>query len=344
MLCLLLALSLPFVPDGALLDARAAAPDSARQASAPHAQVGVGLDTWRRAERGIDPGAMRPPSRALARTAPPLDPVDDGEAEAVDRLHYGRIAVLAVPVGVAVGGVFYYLETTWWAENARRFHFDDGSDLRYAINMDKAAHFIGGAVTADAAYPLLRWAHLSERDAYLAAAGFGTLIQLIIEIKDGFAPLYGFSVFDLAAGAAGSFYPMAQHYLEPVGRTHLKFSYYRRHDDYFTRDNSSQSWINDYINQTYWLTMGVHDLLPPGVQRYWPEALGVALGLSADETLDGIGGGNVELYLGLDINLMAFVPEGQDVWWAHLLRALNYYRLPLPAVRLTPRITLLPFE
>jgi hypothetical protein len=251
--------------------------------------------------------------------------------------------VLGVPIGASIAGMYYFVENAWWAENSTRFSFDDGSDLRYALNLDKAAHFVGGVFAAEQAFHILDWAGLRERDAFLWAAGFATFLQLLIEIKDGYSPYYGFSVYDLAAGAAGSMIPMAWRYLPPLDAFGFKFSYIQRSRTYFERETTSELWINDYENQTYWLTLNPAKLLGDRTPSFWPAALGIALGVSVDE-LDGMGGGHYELYLGIDVDLMSFVPAGTNDWWVHLLRVLNYYRLPLPALRLSPNPKILAFQ
>ena len=42
----------------------------------------------------------------------------------------------------AAAGTYYYLENTWWKDQSKEFHFDNGADLLYAKNIDKAGHFM----------------------------------------------------------------------------------------------------------------------------------------------------------------------------------------------------------
>ena len=102
------------------------------------------------------------------------------------RLRKGKaIAIGGTTLGV-VGGLWWYLENTWWAEDARGFRVDFNRDLRYANNLDKMGHYVGGIMTADLYYDAFRWMGMDERKAAWWGFGFGTGLQMAIEIKDGF--------------------------------------------------------------------------------------------------------------------------------------------------------------
>ena len=57
-----------------------------------------------------------------------------------------RIINVANPTGDQDAATKHYLENTWWKDQSQNFHFDNGADLRYALNVDKAGHFIGGLI------------------------------------------------------------------------------------------------------------------------------------------------------------------------------------------------------
>ena len=76
-------------------------------------------------------------------------------------------------------------------------------------------------------------------------------IQLAIELKDAYAPSWGFSRWDLAAGSIGSFWPVAQYYSESADAINFKFSYFKRSniswDLNSQRDRDNKFvWIDDY--------------------------------------------------------------------------------------------------
>ena len=88
----------------------------------------------------------------------------------------GSVSVLA--------GSYIYVQKSWWSDIASDFHFDDGSDLRYALNVDKGGHFFGGILVADLFQGSLQWAGLKEKQAYFYGGVMGSFVQLGIEMKD----------------------------------------------------------------------------------------------------------------------------------------------------------------
>ena len=108
------------------------------------------------------------------------------------------------------GASFYYVQNTWWSDVTNDFHFDPGNDLVYALNVDKAAHFFGGVYSSDLFSSSYRWAGVDYTRSLWYGACFGTGIQLAIELKDAYAPYWGFSKWDFAIGSAGSFWPVLQ--------------------------------------------------------------------------------------------------------------------------------------
>ena len=61
----------------------------------------------------------------------------------------GRLALVATGSVSVLAGSYIYVQKSWWSDIASDFHFDDGSDLRYALNVDKGGHFFGGILVAD---------------------------------------------------------------------------------------------------------------------------------------------------------------------------------------------------
>ena len=53
----------------------------------------------------------------------------------------GRLALVAAGSASVLAGSYIYVQKSWWSDIATDFHFDDGSDLRYALNVDKGGHF-----------------------------------------------------------------------------------------------------------------------------------------------------------------------------------------------------------
>lgn len=61
-----------------------------------------------------------------------------------DSINKGRLVIVSSSLGAVLYGSYYYIENVWWSEKKTNFHFDNGADLTYALNVDKAGHFMGG--------------------------------------------------------------------------------------------------------------------------------------------------------------------------------------------------------
>lgn len=263
---------------------------------------------------------------------------DTAAADTARGLAWQRLAVVGVPVAAAAGGTYLYFQHAWWRDEATRFHFDTGQDLRYARNLDKVAHLYGGGVSADVFARAFRWSGAAPRRAALYGAALSVAAHTVVEVKDGLSPNWGFSPYDLGAGVVGAFYPLAQTYSGFLAHSQLKFSYRRRDDLYF--DNYRYAtWINDYNNQTYWLSYNPDAALPPAAARLWPDFLAVAVGVGIDDHLYGSRQGTLEVFIALDVDVPRLLPS-QSPLWEGVKHYLNYLKLPTPALRLTPRLRL----
>ena len=81
----------------------------------------------------------------------------------------------------------------------------------YAKNVDKLGHLMGGIYAADIFTSSMLWAGMDKERALWYGAAFGTSMQLAIEIKDAYAPYWGFSKQDLVFGTVGSLFPVVQY-------------------------------------------------------------------------------------------------------------------------------------
>ncbi len=255
-----------------------------------------------------------------------------------------RRAVLAGSSVLTLGSTYGYLKLRWWSDGYTNFHFDDGRDFRYASNVDKLGHFLGGAFTADAYYAGFRWAGVSQRRAEWYAFGTTVLVQLCIEFKDGYAPTYGFSWADVTAGTLGGFWPMLQHRSPFLAESQLKISYWKRTNKYWDHrgivDIPAFS-IDDYINQAYWFSFSPRYFGKSGsvIRRSWPDWLQLSAGFGLDAetwspTRNGEGG-LWEFYLAPDIDLVKLFKPKKPLLRT-VLHLLNYIKVPLPAVQLGP--------
>ncbi len=243
---------------------------------------------------------------------------------------------------LTLGATYVYLDKKWWGEGYTNFHLDDGRDYRYASNIDKFGHLLGGVFTADVYYAGFRWAGMPVRKAEWYALGATAFVQLNIEFKDGFSPRYGFAWADVAAGTVGGLWPMLQNRSAFLRDSQWKFSYWQRTTKYFDhRGIRPQAFsIDDYINQTYWFSFSPRYVFGPRLKRVWPAwlQLSVGVGLEAQTwspTRNGEGG-RWEVYLAPDIDLVKlFRPK--KPFMRSVCRVLNYVKVPLPTLQLLPR-------
>jgi hypothetical protein len=251
----------------------------------------------------------------------------------------------------ALAGSYIYMNNAWWAGQKSSFHFDGGTglknvftfgrDVKYAKNLDKMGHFYGGRIGGDLFAEAVRWSGKSEKSSYIWGAVFSSSIQFFIEIKDGFSPDWGFSVYDFMAGTLGSFYPYFQSKSRFLKAVDYKFSYWRRDDYYFESIKRKSGFQDDYMNQTYWFTFNPKRFKP---KSNWPKWLGISVGVGVDNKLNDyytgiitdysvLGKGGYEFFIAPDIDFTGLLPK--TPFWQRAAKLMNYIKFPAPAIRLS---------
>lgn len=243
----------------------------------------------------------------------------------------GMVALTAATYGAAYGLVF---AKGWWDEEGSHFHFEN--DFEYAKNVDKLGHFSAGVLFAEVFYQGYHWAGLTEFSSYTAAAVSAMLTHVAIDVKDGFSPEWGFSIFDVLSGTLGGLYPMAKRYIPAFKYFDLKWSYWINTKAYY-RQSDTGVFTDDYCNQTYWVSLKIYRMLPQSLKRYYPSWLALAAGLSIDEGVFQHEKGHYEIYIALDYDLEA-VFKPQKRWSKSLVRALNYIKFPAPTIQVYPDV------
>lgn len=267
-----------------------------------------------------------------------------------NRIKKGRLILVSSSLGAALSGAYLYIENAWWADNSTSFSFDDGSDLTYALNVDKCGHFIGGMLASDIFSSSLRWSGLGTSKSIWYGAILGSGLQLAIEIKDAYAPYWGFSKWDLTIGSIGSFWPVAQYYNSNLNAIDFKLSYYKHSNSYWILDEqrgketNRYAWQDDYPNQTYWMTFDINHFTQ---LSYWPEWLNLAIGFGIDDTqfLDAQGsktGGNHEWYISFDYDISKTLKNWDTPKAKKIKHWLNYFHFPAPAIRISPKLEFYP--
>ena len=261
-----------------------------------------------------------------------------------------RVFIVGSSLAVALGGSYLYVQNSWWSEKQEPFHFDDGADLTYALNVDKVGHFMGGLEAADVFSSSMKWAGMQEEQALWYGAAFGSGLQLAIEMKDAYAPYWGFSKWDLALGSAGSLFPVAQYYNDDLKAINFKFSYYKQSDIYWELDRqrgkepNKYAWQDDYPNQTYWLSVDVNRFTETCC---WPDWLNLAIGFGLDDTQylnenNTKMGGNNEWYIALDYDIPKMLKKWNSPTGKKVKHWLNYIHLPAPTIRISPKLEFYP--
>ncbi|GAB3986977.1 DUF2279 domain-containing protein [Spirosoma daeguense] len=259
-----------------------------------------------------------------------------------DSLNRSRLWAVGASSLLTLGSTYIYLERTWWNGKGVPFHFDEGRDLTYAGGLDKVAHFAGGSFVAETYYNAFRWAGVPQQKAEWLAFGSAAFVELGIEIKDAYSPTYGFSWRDVAFGTIGGFWPMAQHRSGFLRDAQWKVSYWQQTPKYFNaRGIPVQRFsIDDYINQTYWLSFSPAHLGGHNWKKGWPDWLQLSIGMGLEaETWnlhnDGLGGRH-EWYVAPDINVVKLLKPRSAAGKA-IVNLLKYIKIPMPTFQLLPK-------
>tara|TARA_B100000780_G_scaffold4586_1_gene3702 strand:+ start:61483 stop:62370 length:888 start_codon:yes stop_codon:yes gene_type:complete len=261
-----------------------------------------------------------------------------------------RVLLVGSSLALSLGASYAYVENAWWKDISSEFHFDPGNDLVYALNVDKAAHFLGGVYASDLFSQSFLWTGMKRKKALWYGALFGSSIQLAIEMKDAYAPYWGFSKYDLGLGSLGSFWPVMQSYSKGLSALNFKFSYFKHSNIYWDleaqrdKNPSRFAWYDDYPNQTYWISADLNYFLKT---KQIPDWLNIAVGFGLDDTqyLDNSKkiGGNNEYYIALDYNILKLLKNWQTPLSRKIKYFLKYLKLPAPTIRVSPKFKFYPF-
>jgi hypothetical protein len=272
-----------------------------------------------------------------------------------------RFALVSGSSILALVGSYYYINSAWWADSRKSFHFDGGGsnitdafdfgrDMTYAKGLDKIGHFYGARITSDLFARGIRWSGKTEAQSLIWGGLLGTAVQGFIEVKDGFSPTWGFSIYDWISGSLGSFYPYFQSKSKFLNALDIKYSYYRKHNYYFDFIKREGNFQDDYMNSTFWVTFNPKRYKP---ESRWPKWLGISFGIGVDKTLNNYyinspggysdwGKGGYEFYIAPDIDFKGLLPK--KPFWQSVAHLLNYIKVPTPAFRLSRDSKLMPIH
>lgn len=244
------------------------------------------------------------------------------------KINYKTLAGLGVVYLAAGIGVHIYQNNSWWAGKKTHFHFQN--DWKYALWLDKVGHFYAAQLLSHAFSSGLEAGNIQADDAAFWGSVGALAFQLYVEVEDGFGPEWGFSPGDAGSNVLGATYVWAQYHYPVLKNFQFKYSYYPSKK---LEEGLHKGIIDDYEGEKYWLSFRMKNLLPESISNYWPSFLNIALGMGV-KNLDGRGGGQRELYIGLDFDSESIPLYGKG--WQFIKNTLNYFHFPMPGIRITP--------
>lgn len=252
------------------------------------------------------------------------------------KVSYPKLSLVGATIAAGGIGAYYVVQTAWWSEESVPFHFDDGEDLEYVKNIDKFGHFFGGYVAQDLYYHSLLWSNVSSGKALWYSFGLSTTVQILIDIKDAYSPLWGFSAVDVLTGTAGAGYRALQYKYPVLQDYNFKMTYYYKDNTYAKTRTGIEKFIEDYPSQTYWFTAPINNFLPAKAAEYIPDYLGLAVGLSIDDYKTEVFSGRYQAYISLDVDLEKLVKPYNNKTLSTVAHYLNFIKIPAPALKFQP--------
>jgi len=270
--------------------------------------------------------------------------------DSVQSINYYRLGIMGGITASAVVGSYFYVKDFWWAKKQTTFHFETTKE-HYALSMDKASHFFGGTIEADLFAGGFQWSGFDEQHARLYGAIMSDVISFSVEMTDGYAVEHGFSIKDFLCGTAGAWYPYLQYHVPSLKAVNFKWSYWNHVPTYFTKPNlieknPSRSFVDNYGNQTYWMTINLRSVAPASWESALPPWLNLAIGGRAGDVVDVIRKDSqfkeFQMYVSLDVDVGQLLPQ-EGAFWVALRRIVSHVHLPAPAIRVIPNVRVFGF-
>ncbi|MBE2279520.1 MAG: DUF2279 domain-containing protein [Ignavibacteriaceae bacterium] len=252
--------------------------------------------------------------------------------DSLKEVDYLKIGIIS---GVTAGAFVYghaIQNDMWWKGEKSDFKFNWREDWEYALGSDKLGHFFFPYMASKIYTGLFIDAGLKKRESQYISASLLFLYQTYVEIRDGFSKEWGFSWGDFTANLAGSIYPILKEEIDPESTFLLKVSYYP--SERF-KNNSNRYIIDDYESTYYWLTINIDNFLKEQSKGFWTKFINLSIGYSV-KNLD-FADKYPEFYLSIDFNLKAI--EWDFPLWQIIQEIFTYYKLPAPAIRISPGFT-----
>lgn len=281
-----------------------------------------------------------------------------------------RMTKLASGIGISYAAATIGLSQVWYKDSDQSsFHFFD--DWNEWGNMDKYGHFLTAYHYGRNGVTAFQWTGLDKNKAIWLGIGVGNLLQVTVEVLDGYSEKWGFSISDIGFNLAGSFFMAGQEWVWDEQRIVMKLSArpssypditlisdsgqatttLRARTDNLLGSTFTESWLKDYNQQTIWASFNIHSFLKNPNSKI-PKWLNVAVGYGAQNMFGGFENSWItdgerytitdphlrrfgQYYLSIDIDLSKI--KTKSGFLKTLLTTFNFIKIPAPAIEWNPR-------
>ena len=244
-----------------------------------------------------------------------------------------------------------------WYKNYEQSPFHFFNDGKGWLQIDKIGHSWTAYSESYYGVQVYRWCGMKDKYAIWIGGSLGTVLQMGIEVLDGFSAEWGASPGDIFANISGSALVIAQELAWKEQRVRLKFSShqvnYGDYDDVVQQrvkslygDNYGQRMLKDYNGQSYWLSVNPASFMKNENHRF-PKWLNIAFGYGASgmlgaeqniwknkETGEEFDYSNIrryrQYYLSLDVDLSRIKTKSRFLKF--VLGSFNILKVPAPAL------------
>ena len=225
--------------------------------------------------------------------------------EPSDTFHKGRFWTSLSIGTTAYGAMVYGLSNAWYAESQQSsFHlFNDWGEWRH---VDKVGHAMTAYNYTSTGFTGARWIGIKRKKALWTAAAVSFGMQGTIEVLDGFADKWGFSIPDIAFNTLGigvfvgqelmwqeqrivmkvsnTFPTYPNNIVTSVDGMHTTTLDQRARDLYGT--TFFDKFFKDYNGQVNWMSFNIHSFSKKKNNKF-PKWLNVAVGYGAGNMYEG---------------------------------------------------------
>jgi hypothetical protein len=253
-----------------------------------------------------------------------------------NKISLARVGIVSGATISILGGLYYRWKTAWWNNGSAKFHFLYNDS--YAKDLDKIGHMTGGLFIAETFGVGLKWAGLDDESSMLYGALLSTLVYTGVELKDGFAPEWGFDPVDLGASVAGAFFPYAQKKIPFLNNFTVKYSYWPSNSPFYkylgSTSQNNQFFNDDYEGETFWLSADIKNLSPKTLNSFLPDFLNLACGVSVEDLID-TPNKHLVFVISPDFDLIKlFKPDTEFL--KSVCQLLNHIHIPMPGLKVSP--------